>query len=105
MLGTRVQRNKDIYPGIGNNREFLIGNGFYLHKLEDSANGLALGDLHVFPASNQMTVTKFVAQKLEIPAMQLEINERLRHPESNSNGFEKLVTFLTEYLYQIKTYI
>ena len=107
LHGTRGQRAEDIYPGIGNNREFLIGNDSCLRKLKESANsnGLVLGGLNVFPASIQMTVTKFVATKLGIPAIQIEINERLRDPKSNPQGFEKLVTFLTEYLHQIKTYI
>ena len=107
LHGTRGQKAEDIYPGIGNNREFLIGNNSYLHKLNDSAksNGLVLGGLNVFPASIQMTVTKFVATKLGIPTMQVEINERLRDPEGNPSQFEKLVRFLTDYIYSIKTYI
>src|SRR3972149_3329383 len=107
LHGTRGQKAEDIYPGIGNNREFLIGNNSYLHKLNDSAksNGLVLGGLNVFPASIQMTVTKFVATKLGIPTMQVEINERLRDPEGNPSQFEKLVRFLTDYVYSIKTYI
>ncbi len=107
LHGTRGQRAEDIYPGIGNNREFLIGNDSYLRTLKESANsnGIVLGGLNVFPASIQMTVTKFVATKLGIPAMQIEINERLRDPKSDPQGFEKLVTFLTEYLHRIKTYI
>jgi gamma-glutamylcyclotransferase (GGCT)/AIG2-like uncharacterized protein YtfP len=107
LHGTRVQKNKDLYPGIGNNGEFLIGKDFYLHKLEDSAksNGLIIGGLNFFPASIQMTVTKFVATKLRIPAMQIEINEKLRELKSNPQGFEKLVRFLTDYIRYIKPYI
>lgn len=104
LHGTRRERSSDIYPGIGINREFLFGNDFYLHKLEQSAksNNLAIGGLHIFPASTQMTITKFVARNLEIPAMQIEINERLRHPEINPSEFERLVRFLTNYIYSIQ---
>ena len=99
----RGQRNEDIYPGIGNDREFLFGNDFYLYKLEEllESNGLVLGGLHVFSGSIQMTITKFVSRNLEIPAMQIEINERLRHPESNPSEFEKLVKLLTNYIRSI----
>ncbi|MCI0455286.1 MAG: gamma-glutamylcyclotransferase [Candidatus Dadabacteria bacterium] len=105
LHGTRVQRGKDIYPGIGNNREFLIGNDLYLDKFEEVlvSNEIILGSLHVFPASIQMTVTKFVATKLGAPAMQIEINERLREPEGNPKGFEKLIDSLTEYINYIKS--
>lgn len=104
LHGTKNQRSEDIYPGLGNDREFLFGNDFYLYKLEKSAelNGLILGSLNVFPASTQMTVTKFVSRNLGIPAMQIEINERLRHPESNPFEFEKLVKFLTDYICSIR---
>ena len=103
LHGTKVQRNKDLYPGVGNNTEFLIGNDSYLHKLEDSAKsyGLVLGSLNVFPASIQMTITKFVATKIGTPAMQIEINERLRDPEGNPSQFERLVRLLTDYIYSI----
>jgi gamma-glutamylcyclotransferase (GGCT)/AIG2-like uncharacterized protein YtfP len=99
----RGQRNEDIYPGIGNDREFLFGNDFYLYKLEELAgsNGLILGGLHVFSASIQMTIAKFVSRNLEIPAMQVEINERLRNPENNPSEFEKLVKLLTDYICSI----
>jgi gamma-glutamylcyclotransferase (GGCT)/AIG2-like uncharacterized protein YtfP len=104
LHGTRREWSDDIYPGIGNNREFLFGNDFYLYKLKESArsNGLVVGGLHVFPASIQMTITKFVAQNLQIPTMQIEINEKLRHPESNPSEFEKLVKFLMDYIGSIK---
>lgn len=107
LHGTRREWNDDIYPGVGNNREFISGNDFYLYKLQESSesNGLVLGGLHVFPASAQMTITKFVSRNLEIPAMQIEINERLRRPEGNSSEFEKLVKFLTDYIISIKTYM
>ncbi len=107
LHGTRREWSDDIYPGVGNNREFLFGNDFYLYKLQEASesNGLVLGGLYVFPASTQMTITKFVARNLEIPAMQIEINERLRRPESNPSEFKKLIRFLTDYISSIKAYM
>jgi gamma-glutamylcyclotransferase (GGCT)/AIG2-like uncharacterized protein YtfP len=104
LHGTRREWSDDIYPGVGNSREFLFGDDFYLHKLEQSSelNGLAIGDLRVFPASTQMTITKFVARNIQIPAMQIEINERLRYPESHPSKFERLVKFLTDYIGSIQ---
>jgi len=103
LHGTTIEKIEDAYPGIGNEGEFLLGNDFYLKKLKESvkADGLTLGGLHVFPASRQMTITKFVARKLGIPAMQIEINERLRHPESNPFQFERLVGSLNRFISHI----
>jgi gamma-glutamylcyclotransferase (GGCT)/AIG2-like uncharacterized protein YtfP len=104
LHGTRSGLCEDLYPGVGNDREFLFGDDFYLYKLQESAesNGLILGGLYHFPASVQMTVTKFVSRNLGIPAMQIEISERLRQPEINPSEFEKLVKCLTEYICSIK---
>lgn len=100
LHGTIGKTNEDIYPGIGNEREFLLGNDFYLDKLEESveSEGFILGGLHVFPALRQMTIAKFLAQDLGIPAMQLEINKRFRGPENDPFQFEKLVKFLSHYV-------
>lgn len=107
LHGTRRECSDDIYPDVGNDREFVLGNDFYLYKLQESAesNGLILGGLHVFPASTQMTIAKFVARNLQIPAIQVEINERLRHPEGNPSEFEELVKFLSDYIRSIKTHM
>jgi gamma-glutamylcyclotransferase (GGCT)/AIG2-like uncharacterized protein YtfP len=104
LHGTIAKTHEDIYPGIGIEREFLLGNDFYLAKLEESveSEGFILGGLHVFPASRQMTIAKFLARNLGIPALQLEINKRLRRPESNPSGFERLVKFLKNYIYHIR---
>jgi gamma-glutamylcyclotransferase (GGCT)/AIG2-like uncharacterized protein YtfP len=101
---TRGQGNEDIYPGIGSSKEFLLGKDLYLQHLEEltKSNGLVLGGLHVFPASVQMTVTKFVSRNLQIPAMQIEINERLSRPETNPREFERLVKFLRDYIRSIQ---
>ena len=104
LHGTVAQTNEDIYPGIGTEKEFLLGDDFYLDKLEESAEseGLILGGLHVFAASRQMTIAKFAAWNLGIPAMQLEINRRLRRPENNPSDFERLVKFLNRFIHHIK---
>ena len=103
LHGTRRDWKKDIYPGIGEDGEFLLGDNLYIHELERSAklNKLTLGGLHIFPASRQMTVTKFVARNVGIPAMQIEINEKLRHPETNPSAFNQLVEFLYNFILNI----
>lgn len=100
LHGTRREWDEDIYPGIGVDREFLLGDDSLFYKLRESAesNNLILGGLDVFPASRQMTVTKFVSRNLGIPAMQIEINERLRHPETDPLLFKRLVKFLSEFI-------
>jgi gamma-glutamylcyclotransferase (GGCT)/AIG2-like uncharacterized protein YtfP len=104
LHGTRTQTNNDIYPGIGKRGEFLLGNQKYFSLLEEStkAYGLTLGGLHVFSASRQMTVTKFVSQNLKIPAMQLEINRELRNPQENPSGFKNLIEALLKYIRSIQ---
>ncbi|MDA2919792.1 gamma-glutamylcyclotransferase [Desulfobacterota bacterium AH_259_B03_O07] len=103
--GTSTKRNDDIYPGVGINREFLIGNDIYLDNLFQAAqdNNICVGGLDVFPASRQMTVTKYLARELGIPAMQIEINERLRIPYDSPNNFERLIKFLSQFLNSIKS--
>jgi gamma-glutamylcyclotransferase (GGCT)/AIG2-like uncharacterized protein YtfP len=107
LHGTRTKRNEDIYPGVGNNREFLLGNDAYLIKLEElvKSSGLILGGTQVFPASRQMTITKFISSRLSIPAMQVEISERLRQPDKNPSEFVTLVRILRDLICSIKTSI
>ncbi len=98
--GTGPERESDVYPGIGKSKEFLLGNDSYLSGLERAAEscGVSLGGLDVFPAARQMTVTKFSARNLGIPAFQLEINRRLRQPDTDPSGFTKLARFLREFI-------
>ncbi|MFI5323830.1 MAG: gamma-glutamylcyclotransferase [Thermodesulfobacteriota bacterium] len=100
LHGTGSKRPEDIYPGVGLNKEFLNGRHRYLAELERVAemNNVSLGSTTVFPAARQMTVTRFVATKLGIPSMQLEINQALRQPEENPTEFIKLVKFLSGFI-------
>jgi len=101
--GTGSGRAYDIFPGVGLDGEFLIGKQFYLAKLYETAlrEKILIGSLDIFPAAKQMTVAKFAATKLGVPAMQVEINRRLRLPEDNPTQFEKLVDFLSSYILSI----
>ncbi|MFQ5787126.1 MAG: gamma-glutamylcyclotransferase [Thermodesulfobacteriota bacterium] len=103
--GTSTKRVDDIYPGVGINKEFLVGNDMYIEKLFQAAKDkdITIGRLDVFPASRQMTVTKFIARELGIPAMQIEINERLRTPYDSPNNFERLVKFLSQFISSVKS--
>lgn len=98
--GTGSERKSEIYPGVGNGGEFLLGNNRFLYELGQAAalNNVSLGGLDVFPAARQMTVTKFAALRLGIPAIQLEINRNLRQPETTPSKFTRLVQFLTEFV-------
>jgi hypothetical protein len=100
LHGTGPEKKYDIYPGVGVDKEFLIGHDNYLDELERAAtlNGISIGGLDVFPAAKQMTVTKYAARKLGIPAIQLEINRRLRDPEKRPDDFMKLIKFLRGFI-------
>jgi len=103
--GTSTKRDDDIYPGVGIEREFLVGNDIYLDKLFQAAKDkdISIGGLDIFPASRQMTVTKFVARQLGIPAIQIEVNEKLRTPDDSPADFERLVEFLSKFMKSVKT--
>lgn len=100
LHGTGPERDHDIYPGLGVDKEFLLGNHDSLFELEACAelNRISLGALDVFPAAKQMTVTKYAARALGVPAIQLEINRRLREPEKNPEDFTKLIMFLKDFI-------
>jgi hypothetical protein len=94
--GTGSEKRFDIYPGVGVKKEFLLGYENYLADFWKIANAskISIGELDVFPAAKQMTVTKYAARKLKIPSIQLEINRKLREPEKNPGNFIKLAKFL-----------
>jgi len=100
LHGTDPDRENDIYPGVGINKEFLLGYDNYLNELMNASklNEITVGRLDVFPAVKQMTVTKYAARKLGVPSMQVEINRKLREPEKSPDDFIKLVKFLKEYI-------
>jgi len=100
LHGTGTEKEYDIYPGVGINKEFLLEHSNFLDELERAAalNEISIGRLDVFPAAKQMTVTKYTARELGIPAIQLEINLRLREPEKRPDDFIKLVKFLRGFI-------
>lgn len=98
--GTGTEKKGDIYPGVGRGNEYLFGNGHYLDLLGHHAerNSLRMGGTHVFPAVRQMTVAKYAAGKLNIPAMQIEINKRLRDPEKDPESYISLLYCLSDFI-------
>lgn len=100
--GTGSKRKHDVYPGIGKEKEFLLENNKLLENLYLRAkdNNISVGSLNTFAAVKQMTVTKFAARKLGIPAMQIEINQKLRIPNENGK-FKRVVKFLHGFLKDI----
>ena len=103
LHGTGPGRKADIFPGMGERREFLLGNQNYLDALANaSANhGITIGGEDVFPAAKQLTVSKYAARKLGVPSIQLEIVRELRKPDSSPEGFLRLTRFLKEFIAQI----
>ncbi|MEW6145259.1 MAG: gamma-glutamylcyclotransferase family protein [Thermodesulfobacteriota bacterium] len=100
LHGTGSERSADVFPGVGGNHEFLNGKLGTLNELASAAEskGIILGSPDVFPASRQLTVTRYSAVKLGVPSMQLEINQRLRQPESAPSDFVRLVGFLRDFI-------
>lgn len=100
LHGTGSEKSFDVYPGVGLEKEFLLGQEHYLSGLIKIANvsEISIGGLDVFPAVKQMTITKYAARKLKIPSIQLEINRKLREPQKNPGNFIKLVKFLKHFI-------
>lgn len=100
LHGTGIKKSFDVYPGVGLEKEFLLGQENYLADLIQIANvsKISIGGLDVFPAAKQMTVTKYAARKLKVPSIQLEISRKLREPEKNPGDFVKLVKFLKQFI-------
>lgn len=98
--GTGSERPGEVFPGVGIEGEFLRARRSALDELRFSAasKGISLGSEDVFPAARQMTVTRFAANKLGVPAMQIEISRTLRQPESAPSDFVRLVNFLRDFI-------
>ncbi len=100
LHGTGSEKEYGIYPGVGVNKEFLLEHNNFLDELERAValNEISIGGLDVFPAAKQMTVIKYAASELGVPAIQLEINRRLREPQKRPDDFMKLVKFLRVFI-------
>ncbi len=98
--GTGTGRIDDIFPGTGNQNEFLLGKEDFVKGLFKCAASckITVGSSNIFPAVKQDTIAKFAARKMKIPAIQLEINRKLREPKTNPVYFERLVKFLSGYV-------
>lgn len=100
LHGTGRERPHDLYPGVGNGKEFLLGQDSCLDMLYKAAqfSEVSVGGLDVFPAAKQMTVAKYGARKLRISSIQLEINHTLRDPEKRPDDFMRLAKFLRDFI-------
>ncbi|HKQ32132.1 MAG TPA: hypothetical protein VJV40_02930, partial [Thermodesulfobacteriota bacterium] len=100
LHGTGSGRPEDVFPGVGTDGEFLRARRSALDELRLSAesNGIYVGSPDVFPASRQMTVTRFAGTTLDVPSLQLEINQSLRQPDVTPERFVILVNFLTDFI-------
>ena len=94
--GTGNERPEDLFPGVGTEKEFLLSapgvlESFYMSARE---HGIAAGSADIFPAARQMTVAKFAANRFSVPAIQIEISDRLRMPWRREEEFRRLIGFL-----------
>lgn len=106
LHGTGSYRKFDIYPGIGKTDEFLCGHPFIIENLHEimSYSNISIGSTDVFPAYRQHTVSRFIYSKLTTPAIQIEINKKLRDPENNPVLFLKLIESLGKYINIVSEY-
>lgn len=102
--GTSTAKVGDVFPGVGFDQEFLLGSESTINKLGEASErfGIRLGSPKIFPASRQMTVTKFVARKLGVPGMQIEISKELRNPAKFPERFDRLVSFIVDFLSAVR---
>ncbi len=98
--GTGNERPEDLFPGVGTGREFLLSapevlDDFYLSARE---HGIAAGGADIFPAARQMTVAKFAANRFSVPAIQIEVSDRLRMPWRREEEFRRLIGFFLGFI-------
>ena len=101
--GTGNERPEDLFPGVGAEREFLLSTPDVLDRfyLIAEKHGIATGSVDIFPAARQMTVAKFAANRFSVPAIQIEISDRLRMPWRREDEFRRLIGFLTEFVEKV----
>ncbi len=100
MHGTGNQRSEDLFPGVGVGKEFLLSAPDILDKfyLVAEKHGITTGSADIFPAARQMTVAKFCAKRFSVPAIQIEISDRLRMPWRRKEEFSRLIGFLLGFI-------
>lgn len=101
--GTGNERPEDLFPGVGDEREFLLSaldvlDKFYLVAEE---HGITTGSADIFPAARQMTVAKFAAKRFSVPAIQIEISDRLRMPWRREDEFRRLIGFILGFVEKV----
>ncbi len=101
--GTGNERPQDLFPGVGKGREFLLSAFDILDKfyLTTEEHGILAGGTDIFPAAKQMTVAKFAANRFSVPAIQIEISDRLRMPWRREEEFRRLINFLLGFVDKI----
>ena len=101
--GTGNERPEDLFPGVGAEREFLLSAPDVLDRfyLAAKQHGIAAGSADIFPAARQMTVAKFAANRFSVPAIQVEISDRLRMPWRREDEFRRLIGFLLGFVEKV----
>ncbi len=98
--GTGNERPQDLFPGAGVERELLLTVPQVLDMFYSTAEKYKIptGSSDIFSAARQNTVSKFVAKRFSVPAIQIEISDRLRMPRRREGEFRNLVGFLLEFV-------
>lgn len=101
--GTGNEKPEDLFPGVGTEREFLLSAPDVLDMFYQTAgeHGIAAGGADIFPAARQMTVAKFAATRFSVPAIQIEISDRLRMPWRREEEFRRLIGFLLGFVRKV----
>ncbi|MCY3826346.1 MAG: gamma-glutamylcyclotransferase [Candidatus Dadabacteria bacterium] len=101
--GTGNERSEDLFPGVGDEREFLLSAPDVLDKfyLVAEEYGITAGSADIFPAARQMTVAKFAAKRFSVPAIQVEISDRFRMPWRREDEFRRLIGFLLRFVEKV----
>ena len=101
--GTGNEKPEDLFPGVGKDGEFLLSAPDVLDVFYQAAeeHGIAAGGADIFPATRQMTVAKFAANRFSVPAIQIEISDRLRMPWRREEEFRRLIGFLLGFVRKV----
>lgn len=97
LHGAGRDRDFDIDLGTIKGRSLLGRDQIALWVKDTFAKeGFAAVSSNFFSAEGPYTVTRFVAEKLHIPAMQLEINRQYRNPHQNGAAYFRLFRALAQ---------
>lgn len=95
--GAGRERNFDVDLGTMKGKS-LLGRNEIVPWVKEKFGlaGLSKISSNFFSAADQYTITRFSAEELHIPSMQMEINRRYRSPQQNGSDYFTLFRGLAE---------